>query len=304
MESRTNDVAEGLLRCPVGCAFLLTIVRDKVPVTVAATPQQAFGRAVAALRALNPWMNGFDRVVSAVLSKDSNLALLAREVAAHPGIRWWTDPIDHSRQVLISNDEMECAPSRRLPPESVAHWEAYAQRPLPWRITSTIRGKLSCLDTVIATGSGDWMEPASYRRYAAVIDETARVFEISGPADWHELCISFPSVNQDRNSPAGAGSLSPDWKRVAEEWDGVHLTFAGLLTTPFVRHNSAAGSTMLWSWDTEGTLWLPGEFLRAGAPLGAVDRDACGPEVTAPLRDDKLGISEWPPDEGRIIYRA
>ena len=302
MESSPDDLAAQLLRCPVGCAFLLTIARDQVPVEVAVTPRQAFARAVAALRTLNPWMGDFDRVVAAVLSKGSDLACLAREVTAHPASRWWTDPIDRSRQVLISSNEMDCASSRRLPPESIARWEAYAQRPLPWRITSTLRGEFSCVDTVL--GSGDWLDPEEYGRFAAEIEPTARVLEVTSPADWHELCVAFPSVNQDRNSPAGAGSLSPDWGRVASHWDGVHLTFAGLLTTPFVRHSSAAGSTMLWSWDAEGTTWLPGDFLWKGSPLGPIDREQGGSEVTTLLMDEELGISDWPPDESRVIYRA
>ena len=61
---------------------------------------------------------------------------------------------------------------------------------------------------------------------------------------------------------------------------------------------------MLWSWDTEGTLWLPGDFLRAGAPLGTVDLNTCGSDITAPLIEDDLGIPNWPPDGDRVIYRA
>ncbi len=302
MESRTDDLVARLLRCPVGCAFLLTIERDQVPVEVAVTPRQAFARAVIALDALNPWSGSFDRAMNAALARGSDLTSLARAVAGHPASRWWRVPLDRTRQVLVSK-ETPHPPSHKASPESLAHWEAYAQRPVEWRITSTLMGDFSCLDTVIAFGSGDWMEPKEYGKFAAEIDENARVLEISSPADWHALCVSFPSVNQDRNSPAGAGSLSPDWKRVGEKWDGVHLTFTGLLTTPFVSYSSAAGSTMLWSWDTEGTIWLPGEFLRAGVPLRAIDRDACETEFTAPLMDEELGISDWPPDESYRILR-
>ena len=124
MESRADDLAARLLRCPVGCAFLLTIVRGKIPVALAVTPRQAFPRAVAALSTLNPWMDGFDRAVAAVLSKGSDLALLAREVSAHPASRWWAAPIDRTRQVLVSSCESYRASSRRMSPESVAHWEA------------------------------------------------------------------------------------------------------------------------------------------------------------------------------------
>ena len=305
MECSTGDLAARLLRCPVGCAFLLTIERDRIPVQLAVSPHEAFARAVVALHALNPWSGSFDRAVAAVLSRSSYLALLAREVAALPGNCWWTAPLDGTRQVLVSDATPRSTSSQEASPESLARWEAYAQRPLPWRITSTLRGEFSCLDTVIAQGSADWLEPEEYDRFAAEIDESARVLEVSSPADWHALCVSFPSVNQNPNSPAGAGSLSPDWERVAAQWDGVHLTFTGLLTTPFVCHRSAAGTTMLWSRDTEGTMWLSGDFLRKGSPLGPIDREESESKLTAPLMDDELGISDWPPDESRrMIYRG
>ena len=287
MESRTDELATRLLRCPVGCAFLLTIERDQVPVSLAVTPPQAFARAAIARRALNPWSRDFAQAVPAALSRGSRLSSLAREVVAHPGSRWWTDPIDLSRQVLASDDVRDQA-SRPASPESNARWEDYAQRPARWRITSTLRGRYSCLDTVIARGVGEW-PMSSYRRFEAEIDDSARVREIASPEDWHSLCVSYPRVNQRAASPAGAGTLSPDWARVATQWDGVHLTFMALLTAPFVRVNSAAGTTMLWSWDTEGAIWLPGEFLQAGAPLAALDRAEARGSVR-PLMSDELGI--------------
>ena len=90
MESRTDELSTRLLRCPVGCAFLLTIERDQVPVALAVTPPQAFARAAMALRALNPWSNDFAQAVPTALSRGSRLASLAREVVAHPKSRWWT----------------------------------------------------------------------------------------------------------------------------------------------------------------------------------------------------------------------
>ncbi len=66
--------------------------------------------------------------------------------------------------------------------------------------------------------------------------------------------------------------IVPGWDRVAERWDGIHLTFAGLLTVPLVRHSTAAGTTMMWNWNTEGTMWLPGAVLRSATPLPGVHR--------------------------------
>ena len=323
MESRTDDVAARLLRCPVGCAFLLTIVRDEVPIGLAVTPPQAFARAAIALDALNPWSADFERTITAALSRGADLASLAHAVVTHPQSRWWTAPMDPTRQVLVTDETSYPTSSRAAPPHHIwerihrifkrtssraaapasnVRWEAYAQRPTGWRITSTLSGGYSCLDTVIELGVGDWQIYA-HRRFQAEIDESVRVFKISGPADWHALCVSYPRVNKHPNSPAGVGTLVPDWSRAATQWDGVHLTFMGLLTAPFVRHSSAAGTTMLWSWDTEGTLWLPGNFVRAGAPLVPLDRDASEFRTTGPLMDEDLGIPEWPPVPGVIHYR-
>ena len=143
--------------------------------------------------------------------------------------------MDPTRQLLVIDDTAHPTSARMVPPASNVRWESYAQRPVGWRITSTLWGAYSCVDTVIASGVGDWTQVTSHRRFAAEIDESARVFEVSGPADWHTLCVSFPRVNQHPNSPAGIDTLSPDWGRVGTQWNGVHLTFMGLLTAPFVR---------------------------------------------------------------------
>lgn len=303
MESRTDDLAARLLRCPVGCAFLLTIERDEAPIEVAVTPPQAFARAAVALDALNPWSGDFERAVTSALSRGADLASLARAVVSHPQSRWWTDPMDPTRQALVIDETSYPTAARPASPNSAFRWEDYAQRPVEWRITSTLSGGHACLDTVIAWGVGDWGMVETQRRFAAEIEKSARVCEVSGPADWHALCVSFPRVSQDPNSPAGVDTLSPDWARVATRWDGVHLTFMGLLTAPFVRHCSAAGTTMLWSWDTEGTLWLPGDFLRAGAPLAPLDCDPSEFSTIGRLMDEEMGIPEWPPVPGVIRYR-
>ena len=271
-----------LLSCPVGCAFLLTIERDQVPLDLAVTPHESFSRLATALRRINPWSGTFDRDVAAVLSLGPRLADLAREVVDHLGSQWWTSPMDPSQQVLMPEYPEQATP----PPQTGSAWESYAERPLGWRFTSTLNGQHSCLDTIIASGIGDW--PRVQRsRARAEIHNSARVLEIAGPADWQSLCMAHLQINLHRNSPAGVGALTPDWRSVATQWDGIHLTFMALLTTPFVRCTSEAGTTMMWSWDTEGTLWLPGNVLRAGAPLPPVkdpERDI------RPLMPEDLGV--------------
>jgi len=300
MEPRTNDWANQILRSPVGCCFLLTIERDQIPVDLAVTPPQAFVRAAIASDVVNPWSPSFERDVRAAFALRSRLENVAREVAAHSGSHWWTAPFDRTRQVLVTSDELETVSSRSASPKSSLKWEDYAERPVGWRITSTQRGRYSCLDAVISRGVGDWVSSSAYARFEAEIDESARVLEIVDSDDWHALCVAHPRTNRDLQSPAGAGTLVPDWTSVATQWDGVHLTFMALLTAPFVRHRSAAGTTMLWSWDTEGTWWLPGACVRAGAPLGIVDRvernlPDISPLIWMPGCEFPLTRGGWPP---------
>lgn len=271
MEPRTDDWPDRILRSPVGCCFLLTIERDQVPIDLAVTPPQAFVRAAIALHEISPWSPTFERDVRAAFAQRSRLERVAHQVAAHPGSRWWTAPFDRTRQVLVTSDKLETAPSHTALSRPNTRWEDYAQRPVGWRITSTLHGRYSCLDAVISGHVGDWESSSAHRRFEPEIDESARVLEIVGPADWHALCVAHPRANRHPNSPAGVGTLVPEWVSVARQWDGVHLTFMALLTAPFVRHRSAAGTTMLWSLDTEGAWWLPGDFVRAGPPLGTVD---------------------------------
>ncbi len=257
-----------LLACPVGCAFLLTIERDQVPIDLAIAPFEAFSRLASVLRRITPWSGTFDRDVAKLLSSAPRLAGLAREAVIHPGSQWWTSPMNPGQQMVIPDD-----PSTESPPlEGAPVWESYAERPLEWRFTSTLHGELSCLDTIIAYGVGDWPYDQHQRdRFRAETDESARVLEVKGPADWHSLCTDHPRPNQHRNSPAGEGTLTPDWPGVATQWDGIHLTFLSILTAPFVRLTSEAGTTMMWSWNTEGTLWLSGSFLQAGISLPPVN---------------------------------
>ena len=110
MESRTDELAARLLRCPVGCAFLLTIERDQVPVSLAVTPPQAFARAAMASRALDPWSRDFAQAVPAALSRSGGSS---------------GRPLAHSGVSL---------------PEGDSGHRSALRSPLPWRERVRVRG--------------------------------------------------------------------------------------------------------------------------------------------------------------------
>ena len=228
-----NDYVDQLLHCPVGCAFLLAIQRAGVAVGRVVQPQQAFARAAAALRALNPWSPSFGNAVYRAVGAGAELRDLAERVVQHPNARWWTAPFNRARQMLV---EEETGPI----PIPNPSWEAYAQRPVGWQLTSTLHGDVSCADAIIAAGIGDWGQTGTTRRRVLVPATTAAA-EINGPADWHDLCARFPRT-EEAASPEEGGFLTPDWRLLAAQYGGVHLTFMGLLTAPFVRVSTSAGT--------------------------------------------------------------
>jgi hypothetical protein len=92
------------------------------------------------------------------------------------------------------------------------------------------------------------------------IDPAARVYEIGGPGDWHALArryrgSDFPGDHVERTAGYRPGP-TPAWSAVAEDWDGVHLTFFGFLTSLFVPVSDDVLTTTLWAWGAAQTLWL------------------------------------------------
>ena len=60
---------------------------------------------------------------------------------------------------------------------------------------------------------------------------------------------------------APAGHRQPDWRAVADDYDGVHLTWAGFLTAEgFVAVDDAGMVSLLRYWLSERTLWLHDVF--------------------------------------------
>jgi hypothetical protein len=124
-------------------------------------------------------------------------------------------------------------------------------------------------------------------RWAMPIAPDARVFEVRGPDDWVALVERYPKVavqgpsgwelpgpnqyhvDQDLEGVSHGRAMRtnitrhvlPQWTRVAEDYDGVHLTWLGWLTTEgLIVDLPSGGVTMLRYWFSERTLWLRDVF--------------------------------------------
>ena len=132
------------------------------------------------------------------------------------------------------------------------------------------------------------MVPGPISRWHMPIHRGARVWNIDHPSDWVRLVETFPKMatephagwelpgpNQHRSDVARLASIPeqhgvrtmldrhvlPDWDAVASEYDGVHLSWAGFITTEgFVSDLGDRGATMLRYWSSERTLWLRDVF--------------------------------------------
>ncbi len=132
------------------------------------------------------------------------------------------------------------------------------------------------------------MDRGPVSRWHLPVSATARVWEIHDPTDWARLVETYPRVadrphggwelpgpnqhdgdvdalltvaGQHAARRDGRRHVLPDWAAVADDYDGVHLSWAGFITTE--GHVSDLGDdrlTMLRYWASERTLWLADVF--------------------------------------------
>jgi hypothetical protein len=100
-------------------------------------------------------------------------------------------------------------------------------------------------------------EASLHRRPWAVWDvrlygDQAKVCEIDSAETWCDLVQAYPA-------PAD-GRLYPDWRAIATEFDGVHMTLAAIVATQGFAFPTSAGPIAAAYWDLETTLWLRWRF--------------------------------------------
>ena len=120
-------------------------------------------------------------------------------------------------------------------------------------------------------GRGGAADAGAYR-----ISDAARVFEIVEPGDWVELCRRYPLevTNCRRNvwfettGQLPSVWIIPDWAKVAEDYDGVHLTIGGYLTTSGEALPVEAGSLTLMAGSTPDATYCLSGLEAIATPLG------------------------------------
>lgn len=277
-----------LLAGPVGCAFFLAARQASLTVQRLLVPEVSLDLAAKARAALDPWTGYAAAARAEVLARAAEVGDLASSAAHDPRSAWWWQRLPAQSQVSLVGAEPE------PPPTTAASWAAYAQRPAAAFFTATRFGSTSGLHAALANQVGDWEPAYPLLEEDIEVSAEARVYEVNNAADWHELAARSPSTVHRRGSgpPGIHDDAAPDWSAVARRWDGVHLTFAGLLAASFTPATTAAGTTTLWTWESERTLWLRQPFLarrpvrrvteeiRSGDPGHAVRLSSAEPSGT------------------------
>jgi hypothetical protein len=261
--AETENRVAAILSSPIGCEFLHMIEQAGLTPETVAVPQNSLWLAALAVENMEVWDLEHADTVARSLANAEQLSTLAHSILAYPGTSWWFESVDLDHQVWISHQGQPPDPADwQRPGSPPGHWERYAQKPRSYQVTSTLHSGDSSLLVAYDEGVGDFIGQFPLQCWGLQISPNIRVYEVHNPKDWHELCLRYPAQGQYDSGQAGEW-LVPDWGAASADWDGVHLSLGGLLTTEQVRYGSPPEMSWLHFWHTEQTFWLGG--LKANA---------------------------------------
>lgn len=204
---------------------------------------------------------------------------IATALLAAPAAAWWHQPLDLTNQTWICHDP-GIRHGRRLPFSSNFghHWDATA--PAASAVTSTRLPRLPATRLLADLNAcpRDRPDPAALSAWHANLKPDATVYEIHSPTDWVTLVTRYPSHRTDlclapdlmRRWPAKQLIWTPEWRAVAKDYDGVHLSVAGWLTatSQILDLPDLGGHTICEGWPAESTGWFKPVF---NAPFDRLD---------------------------------
>jgi hypothetical protein len=227
-------------------------------------------------------------VLAAAPEMREALARVAARVAQSPLASWWTTRLDRTNQWTVTfmdgpspptavagtsgaflahwhsrTAEYEARARRERPSDPRASWSGTWWSTPPAELTQTTRslGELGPVGLRLVEDAFNW-DRATTKQVSAYSDVT--VYEVEGPEAWAELCRRYPfevtaSRRHDwyRTTGLDARWVIPDWAGVAEDFDAVHVTVLGYLTTAGRAVAVAENAyTVLAGWNPDQTYWL------------------------------------------------
>jgi hypothetical protein len=209
---------------------------------------------------LSPYMGDYLERADVLLAHGSSLRRFAEHLLDTPATADWFANLDRKRQVWIARDGRPAEPASFS--ADLRPFGAGITKPRRVLWTSTSIGTCPSGWIFYLRWGEDRREPP-YHPWHLQVPSSARVYEVLGPRAWQALCLTYPAPS----SPAYAMTtvedlIEPDWQAVAHDWDGIHLSFGGLLSTERVRWGKPSAQTPLFGWDVESTAWLRWVFDR------------------------------------------
>lgn len=215
------------------------------------------------------------------------LVAVAEAIDRAPASRWWDSPISLGDQhrVLLDMDQ----PPPSLPIDSAAALRAWradtldderraADRPSDpsanysgyWWSTPALAGLAASTRSLPVFGpvglalAEDRMDWSAATVETLHVESGARVYEIDGAEAWSELVERYPlevtnSRRHDWWRVTGRTGrwLVPDYQAVAADFDAVHLTVFGYLSTAGrALPVDGSAATVLTGWDPDQAWWL------------------------------------------------
>lgn len=237
----------------------------------------------------------------------ATLRPVARAVTGAPAARWWSSGIDPGTQQYVEpirdggdGFALSGAADRLATWRAAAHDEERSAAKLPADVTAPYSGHwwsgpnwtglVSTTRSVPGFGplqlaaAEDWPGWAEVRCWPMTPHAAARICEIAGPDDWVALVARYPlDVTNSRRHDwwrvtgwAGAW-LMPDYAAASRDYDAVHLTAGGYLTTAGLALPVNGARCLLAGWDPDETYWLADVLTIAGSPVRWI------PDDSAPL---------------------
>ncbi len=211
---------------------------------------------------------------------------LARELVAHAGSTWSRERSEQQWAVRwhLRDGAGPLVPNTGF---TLEKWDAglraeeeRAKQEWPIDPTSRFTGEWWSVPVWLLSTRGsiagalDLVEDAFGDEVATIIpvSGTGRTLEIVGPSDWASLCRRYPlevtaSHRHDWYRTTGRDGrwLQPDWWRIAQEWDAVHLTTHGYLTgaTRAIDVDDEYASVIA-GWAPDSTIWLTDRAVESG----------------------------------------
>ena len=195
----------------------------------------------------------------------------------------WSGAADRLATWLTATDEQERSAVER-PADPAAPYSGHWWSSPTWAgLVSTTR-TLSGLGPVQLFAMEDWPGWTEVRCWSVTLRRPARICEITGPDDWVTLVTRYPlEVTKSRRHDwwrvtGWAGTwLMPDYAAAAADYDAIHLTVGGYLTTAGRALVVNDARCLLAGWDPDKTYWLADMLTEGGPPVRWVQDESAFP---------------------------